>query len=199
MKLRNVMIDGMFYKEIDVEQIAEAPKNKLGDVKLGVLVDIGGMVIRPIAHEGDTTLCLLQDLYEGGKRFVFGDSGNWAESQIRKELNTEFYEVLAEAVGEDNICPIKTNLWAWDGTRPYENCEDKVALLDIDQYRQHRQYIDEKGSYHWLVTPDGKAWTRGVCIVCDDGTLSSSDCYDDGAVRPFCILKSNILVSEEEK
>ena len=194
MEKQRITIGGKAY---DIE-INEVGNKTLGESALGTPVNIGGMILRPIAHEGDATLCLLQDLYKDGKRFEFGNNGNWAESPIRKELNAEFYKDLAKAVGKDNICPLKTNLWALDGTRPYPDCEDKVALLDVDQYRQHREYIDEKGQWHWLVTPDSEKWSRYVCIVYGDGALSYYDCDCVRTVRPFCILKSNIFVSEEK-
>ena len=175
-------------------------KNKtLGEINLGTPADIGGMIIRPIAHERDTTLCLLQDLYKDGKDFEFGDNADWNDSPIREELNTKFYKELAEIVGEDNICTLKTDLWAWDGTRPFENCEDKIALLDMQQYRMHREHIDATGNWNWLLTPDSETWSSRVCYVCDDGTLGYGYCDIENTVRPFFNLKSNILVSKEGK
>lgn len=190
MELTRIVLNG---KEYEIKEVA---KRTLGESQLGAPVDVGGMVFRPLAHKGDTTLCLLQDLYEDSEEFKFGPDANWANSEVREMLNGDFYEGLAAIVGADNIHAMTVDLTADDGLKPYPPCEDKIALLDCQQYRQYREFIDDKpGAWQWLLTPWSGKSSRSVCIVSVDGALVRVGCGRDCTVRPLCILSSSIFVS----
>lgn len=140
-------------------------------------------------------VCLAETI--GNK--TFGSNNDWKESSIRKYLNGEFYEKLAEKIGADNIISFKRDLLSMDGQTEYGTCEDKVSILSFDEYRKYRSLIPNAGYYWWLITPDStpcnddSEWIR---VVSPSGRLRNI-IYDYYGVRPFCIFSSSIFESEE--
>ena len=143
----------------------------------------------------------LADRLENGMEFD-EESNDWIKSQLREYLNTDFIEKIADEIGEENIIPFNRNLLSLDGQTEYGECEDKVSLLTVDEYRKYRSLIPNTADYWWwLVTP----WSTpcndcktAVTVVSSSGIFNYDHCYDDIGVRPFCILKSNIFVSKGE-
>lgn len=135
----------------------------------------------------------------GNKKF--GSNNDWKESSIRKYLNGEFYEKLAEKIGSDNIIPFKRDLLSMDGQTEYGTCEDKVSIMSFDEYRKYRPLTPNAGYYWWLLTPDSTScnddstWNR---VVCPSGCINNYLYDDNRGVRPFCIFSSSIFESEEE-
>ena len=126
---------------------------------------------------------------------------NWETSKLRNYLNTDFLKELAAAVGEDNIIPFERDLLSLDGQTEYGKCEDKVSLLTVDEYRQHRALIPNADYWWWLVTP----WStpcneieRSVTVVSPSGRFNNFGCDRGGGVRPFCIFSSVIFESEDK-
>ena len=130
----------------------------------------------------------------------FGSNNDWKESSIRKYLNGEYYEKLAEKIGADNIIPFKRDLLSMDGQTEYGTCEDKVSLMSFDEYRKYRSLIPNAGYYWWLITPDStpcnddSTWVR---VVSPSGYFGIGNCVISLGVRPFCIFSSSIFESEE--
>lgn len=144
--------------------------------------------------------CLAEKL-EDRKTFD-SNCNDWKESNLRKYLNTEFYNMLAEEVGAENIVPFERDLLSMDGQTEYGKCEDMVSLITVDEYRKYRKLIPNTGEYWWwTVTPDSTKCngdTTCVRVVSPSGYFNCNICnYYDG-VRPFCIFSSAIFESEEE-
>ena len=124
------------------------------------------------------------------------ESNDWIKSQLREYLNTDFIEKIADEIGEENIIPFNRNLLSLDGQTEYGECEDKVSLLTVDEYRKYRSLISNTADYWWwLVTP----WSTpcndcktAAAVVSSSGKFGYYDCGSVFGVRPFCILKSNI-------
>ena len=96
-------------------------------------------------------------------------SNDWKSSDLREYLNNEFYEELAEVIGADNIVPFERDLLTLDGLTEYGTCEDKVSLLNVDEYRKYRALIPNTDDYWWwLITADScksnndNTWVRVV-------------------------------------
>ncbi len=142
--------------------------------------------------------CLAERLEKG---MTFGKSNDWKESCIRKYLNEDFYAELVAVVGEGNIIPFERNLLSLDGQTEYGTCGDKVSIISIDEYREHRAHIPNADYWWWTLTPDStkcnndSSWIR---VVSPSGIIIDFN-YDFGlGVRPFCIFSSAIFESEEE-
>lgn len=142
----------------------------------------------------------LADKY--GKNVKFdSDCNNWSASDLRSHLNTEFFKILADAVGEDNIIPFERDLLSLDGQTEFGTCEDKVSLLNVDEYRKYRSMIPNADYWWWLVTPWStpcNGYEKTIAVVSPRGYI-----YDDYycnciGVRPFCIFSSVIFESEDK-
>ena len=128
-------------------------------------------------------------------------SNDWKSSDLREYLNNEFYEELAEAIGADNIIPFERALLSMDGLADYGTCEDKVSILNVDEYRKYRQLIPNTNDYWWwTLTADScksnnnNRWLRVVSSF-GDIVCNYYDCSH--GVRPFCIFSSSIFESGE--
>lgn len=145
-------------------------------------------------------VCLAERL-EDSRRFD-SDSNDWKSSDLREYLNGEFYEELAGSIGEENIIPFERDLLSLDGLKEYGNCEDKVSLISVDEYRKYREFIPNTDNYWWwTITPDScrsnndNSWVR---VVSPRGGVGGGSCCDgDCGVRPFCIFSASIFESEE--
>lgn len=141
--------------------------------------------------------CLAERLEDN---MSFGKENDWKESRIRKYLNEEFYAELAAVVGEENIIPFERNLLSLDGQTEYGTCEDKVSIISVDEYREHRALIPNAGYWWWTLTPDstrcnGDDWC--VRVVSPLGNFGDLICVNRNGVRPFCIFSPSIFESRE--
>ena len=183
-------------------KVVEETKKRLSEVAMGDTFKVGKFEFIVLAQNGvvGTTEVLLKDLWKTTK--FDDDTNDYKNSSIRKELNGEFLNELANEVGTINIIPHTVNLTADDGRKDYGMCDDSVSLLTCDMYRKYVDVIDIYliDNWWWLATPystSSNGYDFTVCCVNLGGALGSSNCscgYDRG-VRPFCILKSGIFVS----
>lgn len=129
------------------------------------------------------------------------ESSDWTTSQLREYLNTEFIEKIADEIGEENIISFNRNLLSLDGQTEYGECEDKISLLTVDEYRKYRSLIPNTDDYWWwLITPWSTLcndYKTTVTVVSPSGRISLRYCSNDGGVRPVCIFSSSIFESEE--
>ena len=142
----------------------------------------------------------LADRLEDSMKFD-SESNNWVGSQLREYLNTEFIQRIINEIGEENIISFNRNLYSLDGQSEYGNCEDKVSLLTVDDYRKYRRFIPNTDNYWWwLATP----WSTkrndceySVAVVSPSGSVGYDLCGSNDGVRPFCIFSSEIFESED--
>lgn len=161
---------------------------KLSEIKAGETFKTGNLEAICLEHREDgTTLCLLKDFC---KYMRFDEkTGNYAHSQIRKYLNTEFYKMLAAEVGAKNIIKHRVNLTSDEGRKDYGCVTDYVCILDAyDEYNPNCHW--------WLASPVAVCfWNDYVRVVNGFGTFDDYGCNNEFGVRPFCILNSSISVS----
>ena len=162
---------------------------RLGDVKPGATVKIGGREYIVLDHSKDTTAVITKDPW---RSMEFGDSGNYAESAVRNALNKEFLSEVSSAVGVESIIEHEVDLLAEDGTNEGSSCRDKVSLLTVDLYRRYRKFLPAYGSWWWTATPYSTEFPCDVCCVDGDGALYWDYCSYSSGVRPFLILDSSI-------
>ena len=196
---KRVIIEGVS-DEMIKSLIGDAKLKELGKVTPGKVIRAGKYEFIVFKQMGDRTACLMRYALDKRRKFD-GDTVNYADSSIRKFLNTEFYEELAKEIGADNILEHTVDLTTEDGFKVYGSVTDKVSLITDQMYRDNRDVIGPNlDSWWWTATACSKqelcSCVRAVRYL---GILDYFYYYFDGGVRPFCILKSNILVSEVEE
>lgn len=164
---------------------------RLGDVKPGAAIKIGGRGYIVLDHSKDTTAVITKKFW---RSMEFGTSGDYANSDVRRVLNKDFLSEVVNAIGAKSIIPHKVDLLADDGTNEGASCHDKVSLLTTDLYRRYRKFLPAYGDWWWTATPVSKEneWARSVCCVCGGGPLVWNGCSCSDGVRPFLILDSSI-------
>lgn len=176
--------------------LVEKNGKKLGSCDPGSVVKLGEREYIVLGHGSETTAVIAKDFV---KQMTFGDSGDYATSDVRKFCNGEFLNELAAAVGLDNIITHTVSLVADDGTGKGKTCKDKVSILTAENYRRYREFLPGYGDWWWTATrssnDDSIGYSRFVCCVDSDGVFGWHGCDCCFGVRPFCILNSSILVS----
>lgn len=134
----------------------------------------------------------------------FGDDNDLRRSDILKKLEAEFLPKIMGAVGEENLCLIKTDLTCLDGLKPYGIMESLVSLPALDFYRANVEIFDKYpvGRWWWLATPesarphDAPDWVTCVApsgFVCNDRYFGCNL-----GVRPFLSFNSSIFESSAQ-
>lgn len=137
-------------------------------------------------------------------RSTFGDNNDIRKSDVMKKMEAEYLPKIIEAIGEENLRTIKTDLTTLDGLKIYGTMESRISLPTMDFYRENIEIFDKHnpGTWWWLATPESAQphsdpWW--ILCVSPPGVISN-DYYNNngGGVRPFCIFDSSIFESCEE-
>lgn len=176
-------------------------KTALRDVVPGETFKVGDLEFIVLEHHEETTSVIFKEFWKTAQ--FDSDYNDYSKSEIRKNLNTEFYKELCDSVGKDNIVKHTVDLTADDGRTDYKECEDNISLLTCDMYRKYVYILKNHNpkKWWWLATSystESNSYTTTVRCVSNYGSLISIDCYYGlyCGIRPFCILKSNIFVSK---
>lgn len=192
-----IVINGVTYDLVEREESAAAQGHKLATVAAGETCMIGSHEMIVLEHIDGNTLLLRKDALE---KMRFGENNNYDESAVDRVCN-EFAGEIAEIVGEDNIVLHEVDLTADDGLKDYGKVSRKASLRTANMQRKYVEILDKYrlDDWEWLATAystpthDENNWVKCVspagCIY-----YIACDC-DSNAVRPFCILKSDIFVS----
>lgn len=165
----------------------------------GKIAKIGDyeFIVLKSKNAGETRLLLKNSLCDS----VFGEDNNDFRQSKVKTILDEFAQKIEALIGSDNLLTHTVDLTADDGLKDYGTIGAKMSLLTADVYRENVYIIDEYklNKWWWLVTPCSTKthdWETAVKCVSPSGDIGDCDCYDsvDG-VRPFCIVKSCIFVS----
>jgi hypothetical protein len=86
--------------------------------------------------------------------------------------------------------------------KEFEDVSAKVRPITFDEARLYNDLLVNEDLYNWwwTLTPWSTAkrgYKYGIAVVCPSGRIGNYICDNDGGVRPFCILKSNIFVSKK--
>lgn len=181
-----------------IKIVDEKAKVKLSDIEVGKPFKVGYLEFVVLEHFSNITAVILKDFWK--KASFDSDSNDYRSSDIRKDLNNDFHNQLSEIVGKENIIKHAVDLTSDDGRKEYEICMDYVSLLTCDLYRKYVNILDKYNprQWWWLATPYStlKDYNSLVRCVSYDGALCDGHCRNSRGVRPFCILKSDIFVSE---
>lgn len=168
-------------------------------LKVGDTFELAGLTWKILDITAEGYMCLADKLTD---KMMFDENSNdWVQSQLREYLNTEFIEKITDEIGEENIVSFKRDLLSLDGQTEYGECEDKVSLLTVDEYRKYRSLIPNTDKYWWwLVTPWSTAcndFDTVVTIISSSGNFCINYCNLNYGVRPICIFSSSIFESKE--
>ena len=190
-----------------VAEIEKKMKELIGDKKVklsknlavGNKFELAGLTWK-ILDITDKSYKCLADRLEDGMKFD-SNCNNWQQSELRNYLNTEVHKKLGDAVGEEKIISLERNLLSLDGQTEYGTCEDKVSLLNVDEYRKYRSLIPNVDYWWWMITP----WSTSCndceyaeAVVSPSGIVRYDLCYFCRGVRTFVSISSAIFESEDE-
>ena len=167
--------------------------------KVGEIFEIAGMeFIKFPAVDGKVPVVMKDIAF----RSDFGKNNDLRVSDVLKKMEKDILPKIVEAVGEENVCTVHTDLTTLCGLKTYGVMESKISLPTLDFYRANVEIFDKypASDWWWLATPDSckphddPLWT--LCVSpsggIGDGYFSSSR-----GVRPFLLFESSIFESLE--
>ena len=175
------------------------PQKTLADAVAGDTVKIGNFEMVVLEQLDGQTALILKGMY--GEESEFGKENNAYDGSYVDQKCQAFAQELAEKIGWGNIVLHIVDLTSDDGLKDYGVIERRASLITTDMYRKFVEILDtcKPDRWWWLSTPHSTARhenDRWVKCVSPSGCFYG-DLYDGGGgVRPFCILKSNIFVSD---
>lgn len=136
----------------------------------------------------------------------FGDTNNYAESDLKKAVDKWLYELtetLTKQHGADTSL-IKNrviDLLTMDGHGKYGKLEVVAAPLTLDEARKYAGLIPECDEWCWLATGWGGPEMFGsshALVVGTSGDWGSSSCSGSIGIRPALVVSPCLLDSEKE-
>lgn len=153
-----------------------------------------------LEHMDDGTLCMVLDEAFESK---FGETNNFAESELRKKLNVEYLdEWVKDGADRASFVIMQVDLTANDGLKNYGICECLLAPRTCDQHRKYRYLIpNPKGNWEWTATAystKANGYSLTAYQVTGAGGLSINYSVNNAyGVRPLFKLNSESLVECE--
>ena len=173
------------------------------------MVQLSELKLWDVFYDSDGDSWVVTDIFDDSmevtkahllqKNMFFGKSNNYAESNCREFLNTEYIKDVERKFGEENVLKHSVDLTSMDGFKDYGSVEDRVTIRTFDQYRKQAPHFELENLVEWLATPNQTPKRNDdscVQVVSDGGYMGYSGCgWDSGSVRPVLHLKSSIFVS----
>ena len=186
--------------EEQVEQIKASlgvESVRLADIKEGDTFKVRTHEFVVLEHSGDTTAVILKDILIHDQEF--GKTNKYDCSYVDGAC-IKFAGEIAAIVGTENLVEHTVDLTSDDGLKDYGEVKRRMSLITTEQYRRYVEILDKHkpDERWWLATPhstkrhENESWVK---CVAPSGFISNFNYGGDGGVRPFCILKSNIFVS----
>ena len=131
----------------------------------------------------------------------FGDSNNYAESELRRQTAAWLDDLLAHGVDPDLLRTRTLDLTTMDGHGKYGELTVKAAPLTMDEARKYADVIPNCDDACWLATgwggPGYFGATRAL-LVGANGYWGYNGCSNSYGVRPALVISSLLLASKEE-
>ena len=169
-------------------------------VKDGETFSVGGVEFVKLPEVNGTVPAVAKNIIFKSR---FGNNNDLRCSDVLKKMEAEFLPKIINAVGEENLCMIKTDLTCLDGMKPYGTMESLVSLPTLDFYRSNVEIFDKHpvSGWWWLATPesakphDDPYW---VTCVAPSGCVGGDYYGGYDGVRPFLYFDSSIFESSAE-
>lgn len=177
-------------------------KVELGALSPGKVFEIGGHDFIVLEQqEGQTTVISKKIMVEN---VVFDDNTrDYNKSSLKKLIENDIQPVIENVVGTKNIVEHEVALTSVDMQNEFKSCKCKVRPITFDEARKYNSLLVDENlpDWYWTCTPwstEARGWKYSVAVVSPSGYVRNNSYNVSVGVRPFCILKSNIFVSEEE-
>ncbi len=190
-------------KNIETEAVKEnvgaGNSTYLSSIAVGEPFKLGDYEFVVLEHMEDTTAVVFKGLLHESERF--GPNNNYNGSEVDKLCN-DFGNEIESIVGSDNLIEHTVDLTSDDGLKDYKSVNRKMSLMTANDYRRYVEILDKhKVNAWWWTATAYSTPTHGFeyyvkCVSPSGYVYNNFGIYDYGGVRPFCILKSNILVSK---
>lgn len=131
----------------------------------------------------------------------FGDSNNYAESELRRQTAAWLDDLLAHGVDPDLLRTRTLDLTTMDGHGKYGELTVKAAPLTIDEARKYADVIPNCDDACWLATGWGGPGYFGATyalFVRANGHWFDRNCSGSYGIRPALVISSLLLASKEE-
>lgn len=172
----------------------------LAEIKIGECFKVADIeFIKTGEENGQVAAVAKNSLFD----MTFGGNNNYAESKVKKKLETEILPRIEKAVGAENIIEHEVDLTALDGSDEYGKVKCKIFLPTLDWFRKNHELAKKifADKWSWLVTPWSTkqyGWEYSVLCVSPRGDVNHYDSYYYYiGVRPFVIFVSSISVISE--
>ena len=190
-------------KELVAAIEEEGQKNKvmLKDIPAGGKFETGIGRFLVLKQKADCTVVITEGLYRKNEEFD-DDCTDYKKSSLRELCDGEILNEFVAEFGEDNICENEAGLVTVDGQEVFGKLLTKVRPLTFDEAREYNDLLVNKDlpDWYWTCT----SWSTAerdlpysVAVVSPSGNIRGNNYNVSNGVRPLCILKSNIFVSEE--
>ena len=183
------------------KQVAEIRKvfnnhTTLGDVPVGDTFTVGELEFVVLEHSKETTAVILNGLIYNEP---FGCSNCFRGARIFGLCDLFAHELSMLFEPMDALVEHTVNLTTADGLKDYGEVKTFASLLTIDLYRRYVDILDKYKVGDWWLATAYSAPTHGntnwVNVVTSSGCVANFSCYKSFGVRPFCILRSDTIVS----
>lgn len=171
---------------------------KLSEIPEGGTFKIGKYEFAVLEQLEDSAVVIKKEKY--GSDIHFGGNNNYDGSEADKLCN-EFGNEIAKIIGAENMLEFELDLTANDGMKCYGSVKRRMALRTADMQRKYAYIFDKLPKFwEWLATAYSTPKREDSVGVESVSPLGHVGCnignYRNCGVRPFCILKSDIFVSE---
>lgn len=185
-----------------LEEAEKANKVKLSELKPGEVFKIGKHDFVVLEQKNEATKVISKNFMAEGTVFD-EDTRDYSKSNLKKVIENEIQPIIEAELGADNLVEHIVDLTSVDMQHELEPCTCKVRSITFDEARQYNDLLVNKelDDGWWTCTPwstANRGWKYAMAAVSSSGCIYYDCCYDDGGVRPVCILKSNIFVSRGE-
>lgn len=186
-----------------LEEAEKTNKVQLSELQPGETFKIGEhdfIVLKQNGRSGTTNVISKRFM---AKDIVFdNDIRDYNNSNLKKVIENDIQPIIEDELGADNLVEHIVDLASVDMQHEFEPCTCKVRPITFDEARKYNNLLVNKelNDWWWTCTPWSTAdrgWERAVTVVSPTGDFCNDYCNFSNGVRPFCILKSNIFVSED--
>lgn len=185
-----------------LEEEEKQSKVQLSTLNPGDMFEIGQYDFIVLEQRGERTAVISKGFMAENVKFD-DDSKDYSKSNLRKVIETKIQPVIEAEVGEENLVETVADPKSVDSQYEFTGCKCKVRPITFDEARMYNNLLVNKdlNDWWWTCTPwstDDRDWKYSIAVVAPSGNFFRRYCSNSGGVRPFCILKSNIFVSEEK-
>ena len=185
-----------------LEKQEETGNVELSTLKRGdVFQTTGKRKYKVLEQYEDTAKIISLDLVK--EKVKFGDNIDYNKSNVKKLCDTEILKDFEEEFGTENIKEHTAEIITADGQK-VGSVKCKIRPITFDEAREYTDITPNKNlsDWHWTLSPwstEERGCGKSFTVVSPSGYIRSFNVSVKNAVRPVCILKSNIFVSKVEE